>query len=1035
MHRAVVLALALLLLPLAARAQIPAPVGGDMSNTTVKATGSSAPRKLGERAAEVINPLDYGAAGVPVDQTGATDTQAAFQAAITAACAATPTKTVAVPTGTYQLSGVVTIPTGCNGLTIVSSGGPVVFIAATANAANPSLFTGTDLDDLKFEGITFDGGYPTNTTAGDLVNLNWPARRPKFIRDEFRNTGIGNGLAVIGSPPITIGNLSATAKPFDTSLTFASVPATTRPGGYFLAPVINPDVWIASTSATQVNLSFQGMTDTGLINARVPVTTGFSLTADALGMATVLATGNTSGLANKMTIYTDQNRCIQRGTRVVSFVVNTSVTIDRPLQCKVPSGVSVAAAGGVSDLLVEDSYFHDLGRTFRTAQSFTYVSSALAHSGDTTMSFGCMSGAGCARVGLIPGDRTAATGLPAGVPANNAVVDQTAVSSPTGTFTVRFAAPLTADVPAGTPVTTVGQAAAGRGFGLWGAYGAWFANPNWLLRGNRIRDTWSSPVFLENLQDLKLINNSFTPNYSEFQGPLSAPSACGVVAMTIDSLMAGNTCRGTTGAGFETLHNVRFRAADNNISQAGTPGLYVCNGHDIVLSNNVTANNGQYVKYALTNQFPAINIAGILLNGSCTSAQPGVMSNLVMLGNNMFDDQQTPTQNYGVALFNHNSTILNAVYNNMLYSGNAILPSDPALGIVTAPPGTDNRIVNPCGAIDQRDEGNVVTVSGLYGPDQWQFFRLAGSTTLQRSSTTQGLCSTSLKIAVAATATPTAAQLSYIMQPIQAQTLADLKYGTPLAGSLVVDFCAKATTPGTYGWGLYNHNAAGSASYASSFTLADTASHCLSFTVPGDTAHGLSLTPTNTGMSVKFDTGSGTNAQTSTCNAWQAATNNQLLFCNTATTLLSTLAPGQTLEISAVRLYPGSADQTPWVPRAAGAELALAQVYYAKSFPAGTAPAQNAGVVGALCYSNPVAGAAPSFQWAYPVQMRVPPSVTTFNPSAANANWRDTTTGGDIAATVNPDGSADNNQTLIGAGVIAGLNDVVCIHTAADASL
>jgi len=62
MHRSLILATALAL-PMLAQAQPPAPVGGDMSNTTTKATGGSAARKLADRAADWLNPLDFGAIG------------------------------------------------------------------------------------------------------------------------------------------------------------------------------------------------------------------------------------------------------------------------------------------------------------------------------------------------------------------------------------------------------------------------------------------------------------------------------------------------------------------------------------------------------------------------------------------------------------------------------------------------------------------------------------------------------------------------------------------------------------------------------------------------------------------------------------------------------------------------------------------------------------------------------------------------------------------------------------------------------------
>jgi hypothetical protein len=83
-------------------------------------------------------------------------------------------------------------------------------------------------------------------------------------------------------------------------------------------------------------------------------------------------------------------------------------------------------------------------------------------------------------------------------------------------------------------------------------------------------------------------------------------------------------------------------------------------------------------------------------------------------------------------------------------------------------------------------------------------------------------------------------------------------------------------------------------------------------------------------------------------------------------------------------------------------ELALCQRYFWKSFPYGTAPAQNAGGNGALSFIAGKAGAniehSPS--WLFPVPMRVVPTMTYYNPSAANANVRDQTASADCSAAV-----------------------------------
>jgi hypothetical protein len=83
-----------------------------------------------------------------------------------------------------------------------------------------------------------------------------------------------------------------------------------------------------------------------------------------------------------------------------------------------------------------------------------------------------------------------------------------------------------------------------------------------------------------------------------------------------------------------------------------------------------------------------------------------------------------------------------------------------------------------------------------------------------------------------------------------------------------------------------------------------------------------------------------------------------------------------------------------------GDELERAQRYYAKTFPLATAPAQNAGTAGAVVASQGVGAsvAQKGTFWSFPTRMIKAPSVTLFNPSAANAQVRNLDTNTDCSA-------------------------------------
>jgi hypothetical protein len=84
--------------------------------------------------------------------------------------------------------------------------------------------------------------------------------------------------------------------------------------------------------------------------------------------------------------------------------------------------------------------------------------------------------------------------------------------------------------------------------------------------------------------------------------------------------------------------------------------------------------------------------------------------------------------------------------------------------------------------------------------------------------------------------------------------------------------------------------------------------------------------------------------------------------------------------------------------------------YYQKSFPRGTAVAQNAGTTGAYILISPFTGntaGSLGFYITLTPDMRIAPTITTYNPSAANAQARNSTDTAD---------DVDTGSTAVGTG-------------------
>ncbi len=151
----------------------------------------------------------------------------------------------------------------------------------------------------------------------------------------------------------------------------------------------------------------------------------------------------------------------------------------------------------------------------------------------------------------------------------------------------------------------------------------------------------------------------------------------------------------------------------------------------------------------------------------------------------------------------------------------------------------------------------------------------------------------------------------------------------------------------------------------------------------------------------------------------------------------SQMTAAQGIAMSQVSITAGQAVQE-WSPMAYPEELARVQRFYAKSFNIDTLPAQNAGLAGAVRGHANVAGATAGqvIGVRFPVPMRVAPTtITTYNPSAANAQARNTTAAADATATATAN-AAEQAMEVTFTGVVGWLaGQSMAVHYTADAEI
>jgi hypothetical protein len=295
-----------------------------------------------------------------------------------------------------------------------------------------------------------------------------------------------------------------------------------------------------------------------------------------------------------------------------------------------------------------------------------------------------------------------------------------------------------------------------------------------------------------------------------------------------------------------------------------------------------------------------------------------------------------------------------------------------------------------------------------------------GVFTAQQSSTAPaGFTKSVVCTVTTADASIGATQRYFIEQKIEGYNVADFGFGAAGASTVTLSFWVRSSLTGTFGGVVY-----GGQNYPFSYTInAANTWEQKTVTIAGSTS-GTWNTTTSTGLYINFSLGTGSTYK-GTANAW---TNSTILSVTGAVDLIST--SGATFYLTGVQLEVGTV-ATPFERQIFSNQLAQCQRYYGKTFLSGTAPAQNAGVTASLFACSYTVNQPIAVNWKYPATMRAAPTITTYSPDNASANW---STQGGSRPTVAVQSIGDQGVSIRGTTAVLA-NASYEIHAAADAEL
>ena len=232
----------------------------------------------------------------------------------------------------------------------------------------------------------------------------------------------------------------------------------------------------------------------------------------------------------------------------------------------------------------------------------------------------------------------------------------------------------------------------------------------------------------------------------------------------------------------------------------------------------------------------------------------------------------------------------------------------------------DNRIINGDMRIDQRNNGAAGTANG-YTVDRWQYLGAQANKGTWQQVHSAGATGFQyvLNFTSSSAYTLLAGDYFIIQQPIEADMVNDLVWGTPQAQPVTLSFWANASAAGTYSGSI--RNTAGTRSYPFSFSAAANTWAKIVLTIPGDTGGTWVMNGNAAAFSLAFDLGSGATNR-APAGAWVSGS---YVGANGASSIVT--SNGAQFALTGVKLEIGSV-ATPYNRQSLAKSMADCQRYY-----------------------------------------------------------------------------------------------------------